>query len=458
MGKRILILDDDVDFNGLLTDIFQQADYEVVSQHHPEKALKVFEDDGKFDLVVTDQKMPVMTGVEFMQRVREMDTEVPVIVVSGYLDNDTIRDLIRDGVGGVFLKPLNVFSLLKRTSELIEERGSNLGGFDTAEAEATGGNRMRAYPCKSSASVDFARKLKEQRGFKSNLLLICERGIPARQICEDFREMHDDPESEVFEYLTADRFTPGQMDSLLARRSNTGIDHLTLVFTDGVAFGRENADLYAKLVRKDGHFGESGLNFRFIFCLHEDLDSLFEQGVIDDNLYIMLGTTELRAPALRDAYEDVPILAQQYVVDSVTELGLSNVPRIDRSGRDYLKEQPWAGNHEELRAAVQSAVTRVMDDVLTEESFTGAITYASGPGGPERTFSAAELYRQLRDYRDSYLRAILKFANNDPEVAAELLSIDPRLFDKLLPEPEPEPEEESEPEEEPEPEEAKQSE
>ena len=111
MAYSVLILDDDADFNSLLTDIFEQADYEVTSLLDPLEAVDVFREK-HFDLVVADHKMPCMSGAECMKVIKEMKPEVPVIMVSGYLENDTIRELISEGVGGVFLKPLNIFSLL----------------------------------------------------------------------------------------------------------------------------------------------------------------------------------------------------------------------------------------------------------------------------------------------------------------------------------------------------------
>ena len=111
MPHSVLILDDDADFNSLLTDIFEQADYVVTSLEDPIEAVDVFVEN-EYDLVVTDYKMPEMTGAEFMKEVKLLRPEVPVIMVSGFLENDTIRDLISEGVGGVFLKPLNIFSLL----------------------------------------------------------------------------------------------------------------------------------------------------------------------------------------------------------------------------------------------------------------------------------------------------------------------------------------------------------
>ena len=189
MPHRVLILDDDADFNSLLTDIFEQADYNVTSLMDPIEAIEACRD-REYDLIVTDHKMPEMTGAAFMKAVKKVRPEVPVIMVSGYLENDTIRELISEGVGGVFLKPLNIFSLLKRTAELIEEtqklQDSSASDGEGADGEDAGthlGFSFRSYPCKSGASTSFAERLYSLRNFKSTLSLIGEPGMHYRSIC-----------------------------------------------------------------------------------------------------------------------------------------------------------------------------------------------------------------------------------------------------------------------------------
>ena len=118
--KRIVLLDDDPDFTGLLTDIFRQSSYVTVSFTDSLAAIKALRSE-PFDLLITDHRMPGMTGEVLVRELRKTHAEMPVIVVSGFLDNDTIRELIRDGVGGIFLKPLNVVNLLKRTATLLNQ-------------------------------------------------------------------------------------------------------------------------------------------------------------------------------------------------------------------------------------------------------------------------------------------------------------------------------------------------
>ena len=236
MGKRILILDDDSDFNNLLTDIYAQADYEVVSERDPEAAVEIFRNDS-FDLVVTDQKMPGLSGEEIIREIKRLDPAIPVIMVSGYLDNDTIRNLIREGVGGVFLKPLNVFSLLKRTSALIEsaqadsERLAPTGGG--AESDSGDFNHglsfpFDSYPCRASASLEFAKKLHALRGFKSNLVMIGEDGTDLPALLEDIRRF-DAESGEAFALIEREQLDQATLLHTLQEAQEAGADRLTLM-------------------------------------------------------------------------------------------------------------------------------------------------------------------------------------------------------------------------------------
>ncbi|MCG8650154.1 MAG: response regulator, partial [Pirellulales bacterium] len=381
MGKSILILDDDVDFNSLLTDIFSQANYDVFSEQDPEQALKLFEKQG-FDLVVTDQKMPNISGADFLRRIKTIRKEVPVIMVSGYLDNETIRDLIKEGVGGVFLKPLNVFSLLKRTAELIEESQNDVStGGDEPENRVSAKTeyasslpfKFRSYPCKSEVSASFAKKLFSLRNFKTNLLLVGEKGIAFKGICEDLRGFSDSG-NEFFVYLINDQVRPERLKPIIEKAHEQMVERITFVLLEAQGMAQAEKDLVVKIARKEEEYGVMEIPVRMIFCLQDDLDTLYERGAIDENLYILMGTSEARPPALRECPEDIPILGQQYVVDAVTEKNLISVPRIDKTGRNWLKEQSWPDNHVGLRELISNTVGRIQEDLLSAEHFKAAMT------------------------------------------------------------------------------------
>ena len=371
MSYSVLILDDDVDFNSLLTDIFEQADYAVTSLSNPLEALDAFKQQ-PYDLVVTDHKMPEMSGAEFMKQIKQIRPGVPVIMVSGYLENDTIRELISEGVGGVFLKPLNIFSLLERTTELIEE-AQKLGGLaekeegaeSEREVDAKLGFPFRSFPCKSEASTSFAERLYSLRNFRSTLTLIGEKGTHYRAICDDILGFNEGAVAEQLIFLGPASFDGPQTVSQLQEAKAQGVERVTCVLLDVENMSDSQTNLAATLPRSDGEFQAIGVALRVIFCVSGDLDSLFDEEIIDENLYILMGTAEVRVPPLRECAPDIGLMVQQMVAEIAREKAMPAVPRVEKSARDLFKKQSWSGNFEELRSTIGKILDSFSGDLLT---------------------------------------------------------------------------------------------
>jgi len=406
MAYSVLILDDDADFNSLLTDIFEQADYIVTSLEDPLEAVEVFENTD-YDVVVTDHKMPEMTGAEFMKRIKRIKPQVPVIMVSGYLENDTIRELIKEGVGGVFLKPLNIFSLLERTSELIEEarktRQSVAAREDPADDEerdpegGTLGFPFRSFPCKSGSSVEFAERLHGLRNFKSTLSLIGEPGTQFRKIAEDILAFYDNA-AEHFLYFDANSFDSEQVLSRIDGALEQGAERVTCVLLELERMSDAQKEAASKLPKGEGPFEPVDCDLRTIFCVSGDLDELFDRGAINESLYILMGTAEVRVPPLRDCPADIPILAQQIVADIAREKGLGSVPQFENAARELFRKHSWSRNYEELRATVRKVMEAAEGSVLTRAGLSAAI---QSQGANPR----ARLESHLSDARVEILRA-----------------------------------------------------
>lgn len=381
MSYSVLIVDDDSDFNSLLTDIFEQADYLVTSMTDPEEAIEVFRE-SEYDVVVTDQRMPEISGEELMKEVKAINAGVPVIMVSGYLENDTIRDLIREGVGGVFLKPLNIFSLLQRTNELIDESKRADGGhlddaddsLDTAETNL--GFPFHSFPCKTDASHGFAERLYSLRSFKYTLSLIGEQGTRFRAICEDLRDFYED-EGECFVFLNPSSFSSKQLISLVEEAKLKGASRVTCVLLDIVDMDAEQKAMAISIPKGADPFSGLGVPLRAVFCVSGDIDELLADGIIDDNLYIMIGTAEIGVPPLRDCPLDVAIMAQQLVADMANEKHLPFAPRLEKSARDLLSSHTLERNYDELREIVERAMDWRSGDVLTGSVIDAAINFDS---------------------------------------------------------------------------------
>lgn len=436
MAYSVLILDDDADFNSLLTDIFKQADYVVTSLQDPIKAIEVFTNTD-YDLVVTDHKMPTMVGSEFVATIKQIKPKVPVIMVSGFLENDTVRELINNGVGGVFLKPLNIFSLLERTTELIDEakrleQNHEVDGSRVTDGSATGAAQevnleflFHSFPCKSKQSIHFAERLYRLRNFRSTLSLIGPAGTPFGLICEDILNFYASGK-EHFIYLTPASFDIPKVlaDCEMAKQSK--FERITCVLLDVEFMSDAQKCLAVSLAKCIDEFEIIDQSLRTIFCVSNDLDTLFDEARISEDLYILMGTAEINVPALRDCVPDIAILAQQIILDLASQKKLKTVPRLAPSVEDFLTEQTWSHNYEQLHATMRHAMNRLSGDVVSIDVVDAALK------ANVKAFSRDQLEAALAGMRLDYVRAISILFEDDPSTVSMFFGTDTSVIEAIL--------------------------
>jgi DNA-binding NtrC family response regulator len=413
MAHRILIVDDDQEFNLLLTDVFAQADYAVETCRDVNAALERLERDD-LDLLVTDFRMPGPSGLELVKRVREARPALPIIMVSGFLENGMIRDLIRFGVGGIFMKPLNIFSLLKKAEELIErEEGRELerGGAPATGFGANVGFPFRAFPCRDPRSRDFARQVQEFAEFGKTLILLAEAGTDLRTLCEDLAGAGERCPRLAF-------FGPDEFDETAARAALGGTEAVggtTLVFLEGERMGPEQRALVYTLAHQDGAFNGRAVPVRFIFCFDREIDAYYDEGLIDEEFYLFLGTTELRVPTLREIPEDLPLMAETILAREAPG------KELEGAARAFLQRHDWPGNLEALREKLRLAARFCRGSVITVQDLRQVLEETPGQtsdGGASADLSPLEAY--LRARREDYLGAFERILGRRPGSFANL--------------------------------------
>ncbi len=425
MAKNILILDDDADFNTLLTDVFSQAGYDVTPVQSPIKALELAQAQ-ELDLVVTDHRMPGMTGTEFVRKLKVAKPNLPIIMVSGYLDNDTIRELIASGVGGVFLKPLNIFSLLKKTSEIISAGIKNAASGPAGSPAATGteteefrhnlGFAFESFPCKSPTAAAFAKSLHALRDFKSNLLLIGELGANFLGVCHDMVMFSGEREGLLV--LDQKNFSVRKLADDLHQHVIAGRNRVTIVVLSTEALRPAEREAIISVARKERDFGAFPLPVRILFCMREELDSLYMKGVVDENLYIFMGTAEVKIPQLRSCPDDLVLMADRIMRDECKRLG--RVPlRLDADCKRFLRELQGPLTHNDLRETMASLaaspelkVARLPDIQAAHESRT-AVGRNTVP-----------LRRVLENARLDYIGAVHLLSGENPIETSRLTGVD----------------------------------
>ncbi|MGC9450951.1 MAG: sigma-54-dependent transcriptional regulator [Oceanipulchritudo sp.] len=345
MNKSILIIDDDQDFSQLLRGIYQQADYTVHTAFSADQGFEMLER-APIELIVTDHRLPGgITGTEFLAKLRERGIELPVIVVSGFLNDEAIRELIRDGVEGIFIKPLNIFSLLKKSSDIIEQRAKARIANGDGDGETPALHRSIGHiEGASTEGKAFLKKARSLANFQRNLLLIGPRGTVFEEIGRDIVSLAREPQRCVT--LGPGSVSPERLEKLF--EGDEGEKPITLILTEAETFAPEEVEA---LVRLSDQRGGSDSALRMIFCLSRSVEELYDDEIIDEDLYLFLGTNELKVPPLYKMPEDLLAIARKMVAEHTGEAAFSNKLRT------LLLSHDWQENMVELRSVVLRAVT-----------------------------------------------------------------------------------------------------
>jgi len=403
MKRNVLIVDDDQEFSQLLKGIYQQADYEVFTAVNGDLAIETLQSK-TIQLVVMDQQLQGGSlGSDLLRKFKQMEINAPVIMVSGYLDDETIREMIRDGVAGVFIKPLNIFSLLKKSSAVLEERSKGklkgVGGGASVEGGPSG--LIGQIEGLSERGARFVKRANEASGFKRNLLLIGPPGTLFEEIAKDIVQVSDSEERIAV-------YSPGQikkdaLDALFEGESAERATTLVLLEADNYS-----EDEVEALLDFADERGGSASPLRMIFCLSDSVETLYDEGKIDEEFYLFLGSNELQVPPLREMPEDLVALAKREVMK------ISRDAVFDNKVRSLLLDYDWPENMLELRSVIIRASSLSQPMAPSERHFAAAL---KGMRNAETGASSREtsLIRFLKHEKRQYRSALDTLLN--PESA-----------------------------------------
>lgn len=397
MNKNVLIVDDDQEFTALLRGIFEQAGYTVHSAFDAEQGLSTLKKK-VVDLVILDQRLPGgISGTDLMHKLKEMNNQIPVIMVSGFLNDDAIRDLIRNGVQGVFIKPLNIFSLLKKASEILDSQ-SKSKSKDQSDSSSGEGARPRGAIGKIKGLSDkgerFIKSAHEASGFRRNLLLIGPPGTKFEEIgCDIIRLSGNDERTFTLE--------PGSVSADVLNKPFTGEDSdkpISFIVLDAENLSVDEAD---RLITFVDEKGGSASSLRTIFCLSQTVEELYDNEKIDEELYLFLGTNELKVPALKDMPEDLIEIAKSEIQAQSADTN------IDMKLRTFLLDYDWPENMLELQSVIIRAIHIAQPLSPQLKHFKAALNPNASSGDPvEEVDHRSSLERFLSSERVKYEGAL----------------------------------------------------
>jgi DNA-binding NtrC family response regulator len=421
---RILIVDDDPGQRSLLNSFLKSQHFETVMADSGEHALELLRG-GKFDMMISDVRMPGLSGLETLRRARKEHVTLPVLLVTAFTD---VRDAVaamRDGAVNYLAKPIDLDELLAsvRNAVGISETAPPVGPSDKALPDF--------LVAKSPLMQAVLRDAFLIAPSETRVLITGESGV-GKEVVADVIHFWSPRASGPLIKINCAAIPEALLESELfghERGSFTGA-HAQRIgrfekASDGTIFLDEIAEmsptLQAKLLRvtQDGRFQRIGSNqeiqtsARIIAASNRNLEEEVKAGRFREDLFYRINVMELNIPPLRERREDILPLASRFIEEFA-----KGRARFSETVAACLESYPWPGNVRELRNAMERAVLLSRSELILPEHLPSRVREAVGPGAISRNSLEPERWEEIE--RNAILQALRQHHSNRTETAKAL--------------------------------------
>lgn len=444
--KKVLIVDDNVDLCELLSHIIEKEGFLPQIVHEGENALKMVKSQ-RPDAVLLDIKMPGLDGLEVLGRIKELDKDLPVIMITAYADIHEAVWAIRAGAFDYLPKPFDNQAVAQAISRALTERNlkQRLRDLSTQLQEVPILRELMG-PSDSIARLDSEINRVAKSDF--TVVILGETGSGKELVAQAIHSMSNRShaafipvdcgaipesllESELFGHEKG-AFTgaiiqkPGKFE--IANNGTLFLDEISNMPLGSQA--KLLRLLQDKIVYRVGGIKPIHVDVRLLVASNEDLKSLAESLSFRRDLFYRMNEFTIIVPPLRERREDIPYLAKRFLDSANIELKKS-IKGFTESAIETMLTSNWPGNVRQLRATIRRAVL-LADELVTEKH----LDLERGPKTPAvfkpkamemgwDKFSLKEIVRRtsIALERDVLCDVLEKVGGNKAK-AARLLKID----------------------------------
>jgi len=440
--SRLLLIEDDAAFAETLRRNLQAKGFAVAVEGAAEAALDRLAQD-YFDLIVTDIRLPGISGLELLERVRagraSVDRDTPVVVVTSVDAVGPAVEAMRLGAGDYITKESDMAEIVLRLSRAIEQ-SRILNENRQLRDQLARGDEFAEIVGASEAIRKIKAELTELAGNAVSVLLIGETGVGKELVA---RALHRTgptangpfievncaalPDENLFQselfghekgaFTGAFQRKPGCFE-----RAEGGT-----LFLDEI--GELPLDSQAKLLRaietlrfaRLGGTAEIAVNCRLIFATNRDLQAEVKAGRFREDLFYRVNVFPIHVPPLRQRPADVAPLARYFLDQFAAKYSRPRRP-ISEEALAVLRSCPWPGNIRELRNIAERLVIRARGEVIGPEDLTAC---GIGPAPAALDLVIPDEGIDLEDFEKRLVLAALEKAEWNQKRAAQLLGISP---------------------------------
>ncbi len=376
---HILVVDDETAQREVVSGFLKKQGFDVTSAESGEKALELFRQES-FDLVLTDQKMPNMSGLDLLQSVHSINPETAVILMTAYGSIEAAVSSIKGGAIDYLTKPLNLNELLFRIRQAGEHRRLFIENRELRETLQER-YRIEGIIGESGQMLEVLSMVRRAAPSEATVLIRGESGTGKELIAQAIHFASPRArgplvkvncaalpeallESELFGHEKG-AFT----GAISSRQGRFELANGGTLFLDEI--GDLPLHLQAKLLRvlqereyeKVGSSRSVKVNVRILAASHRPLEALIEAGQLREDLYYRLNVVTILIPPLRERRSDLAPLIDHFVRRFAAKNGKA-ISGLSAEGRDILLRYDYPGNVRELENIIERAVVLTRDDVI----------------------------------------------------------------------------------------------
>ena len=437
--KSILVIDDDRSICETLQITFTEKGYHVSTAGDSEEGLTKIRDMNP-GVVILDIRMPKMDGLTLLEKIKEINENISVIIITAYDDMQTTIRAMQLGAYEYIRKPIDLDEIECTIQRALENQDLNRR-MDSLLKEISQEYELNNIIGKSKSMREIFKMIGSASTSRVTVLIRGESGTGKELIAKaiHYNSMNRKQpfvavnctaipetlfESELFGHEKG-AFT-GAIATKIGKFELAGQG--TLFFDE---IGDVSLSIQAKLLRvlQEKKYERIGgtqtltTEARIVTATNKDLEQMIRQEQFREDLYYRLKVIEIYVPPLRERREDIPLLVE-FLLDKINKEFDRNVRKVAPDAMDFLRNQPWKGNVRELENVLRRAVVMGKSDVLLMEYLP--------PSEDKEQKIESERFQTLAGMEKEYIAKILTYTHNNKKKACELLDISRPTLDRKI--------------------------